>query len=162
MRWINTKEPLILLKDQIILPDFVLSSYNTSIAFVVRSFNYEINCSILYFIVKLFNWHRQFVFEQRFLIIMSTNYYHRGIFIFNSSVLKSMNFEKLSIIFSWSKEALKQLISYRYIFFGNITLTIWGFQQLIINQLLSFLYFEDFWIPLNLYCRHIRLVFGMS
>lgn len=55
MRWINTKEPLILLKDQIILPDFVLSSYNTSIAFVVRSFNYEINCSILYFIVKLFN-----------------------------------------------------------------------------------------------------------
>ncbi|VDM10579.1 unnamed protein product [Wuchereria bancrofti] len=34
MRWINTKEPLILLKDQIILPDFVLSSYNTSIALV--------------------------------------------------------------------------------------------------------------------------------
>ncbi|KAM3728140.1 Acetylcholine-gated chloride channel [Dirofilaria immitis] len=34
MQWINTKEPLILLKDQIILPDFILSSYNTSIEFV--------------------------------------------------------------------------------------------------------------------------------
>ncbi|VBB28286.1 unnamed protein product [Acanthocheilonema viteae] len=34
MRWISTKEPLILLKDQIILPDFVLSSYNTSIELV--------------------------------------------------------------------------------------------------------------------------------
>uniref|UniRef100_A0A0R3RQU0 Ligand-gated ion channel 50 n=1 Tax=Elaeophora elaphi TaxID=1147741 RepID=A0A0R3RQU0_9BILA len=31
MRWIDTKEPLILLKDRIILPDFVLSNYNTSI-----------------------------------------------------------------------------------------------------------------------------------
>ncbi|VIO99730.1 Hypothetical glycine receptor like protein T20B12.9 in chromosome III, putative [Brugia malayi] len=34
MRWINTKEPLILLKDEILLPDFVLSNYNTSIALV--------------------------------------------------------------------------------------------------------------------------------
>ncbi|CAG9533201.1 unnamed protein product [Cercopithifilaria johnstoni] len=34
MRWINTKEPLILLKDEIILPDFVLSSYNTSMELV--------------------------------------------------------------------------------------------------------------------------------
>uniref|UniRef100_A0A1I7V6F3 Uncharacterized protein n=1 Tax=Loa loa TaxID=7209 RepID=A0A1I7V6F3_LOALO len=34
MQWINTKEPLILLKDQIILPDFVLSNYNTSIEHV--------------------------------------------------------------------------------------------------------------------------------
>lgn len=32
MQWISTKTPLILLKDQITLPDFVLSNYTTSIA----------------------------------------------------------------------------------------------------------------------------------
>ncbi|VDN05953.1 unnamed protein product [Thelazia callipaeda] len=39
MQWISTKAPLILLKDEIILPDFVLTSYNTSITYPAGVWN---------------------------------------------------------------------------------------------------------------------------